>query len=488
MNAGKMKQLTHKRSPVLIAYAMLMLVFAPLTSASDHKALLSESWQHLLQRIQLAEQHLTDPRSFPPEATDRNLAEGYRYLFGHLGRLIEREMRMDPQFPEFFRSVDMLRKWTAENPDAKYLNAPIDGKGYFRVSGTVANTQEWITSERGVVGKKAPRFVTFQTITEIPGNTGGLKEMADCTNQTLDFINSFDLDIDKSGSFELLIGPERPTDYNGNFLLSKKEITYSATKSTSMRHAQYLSVREIFSDWQHESSLDMKIVRVGSEGLNRPPITSDWMRKKIDKIANDLPNQILFWQLLQEFPLELRRDSNGDGKRNMPVNGIYQPSPPFTAGGVAGAQQLYSGGIFDLAEDEALLVKVNAPLEPHYIGFQLHTLWFEGPDQQNFTSSLSGSQLPVASDGSRYYIIAHRDPGVAGWMDTTGLDWGSFSMRFIFRETPDAQHMPTTSASIVKLEDLLQHLPKDTPQVSPEQRRKEIAIRQSHIKARWRGH
>ena len=122
------------------------------------------------------------------------------------------------------------------------------------------------------------------------------------------------------------------------------------------------------------------------------------------------------------------------------------------------------------------------------IGFQLSNLWFEGPDQQNYTSSLSGHQLPVSSDGSRYYIVAHRDPGVRGWVDTTGLEKGTHSMRFIFREQPTAAELPTATVHVVDLEDLSLVLPPDTPAVSPVQRRQEIAIRQSHIKRRWRGH
>ena len=135
-----------------------------------------------------------------------------------------------------------------------------------------------------------------------------------------------------------------------------------------------------------------------------------------------------------------------------------------------------------------MIVKVTAPVEPHYVGFQLSNLWFEGPDQQNYVSSLTGHQLPVSSDGSRYYIVAHRDPGVAGWVDTTGLAKGSLSMRFIFRENPAAGNMPKANAQLVKLDDIHSVLPNDTPVVTPEQRKAEVAIRQSHIKMRWRGH
>lgn len=467
----------------------LALCFFIVTSKiSAGEVHLDESWGKLVQGLQTAQQSLSDPASFPPESTDRNLSEGYRYMLGHLGRMIEMEMRLHPRYPEFFRSMDMLRKWTAENPDTMYLKAPIDSTGYYRIVGSAGNTQEWQTSEQDMAGPKAPRMVTFQTITGVPGSTGQLAEMANCKNQTLDYLTSFNLKLDKDGHFELLVGPERPESYEGNFLQSKKRMVCPSTGKDEIRHARFLSVREIFSDWDSERPIEMDIVRLDAQGESRPPMTAAYMSEKLENIAVQLPNQIKFWQLLQEVALENRKDVNGDGRRNMPVNDINPPALPFTAGGVAGAQQLYSGGIFDLAPEEALVIKVTAPEEPHYVGFQLSNLWFEGPDQQNYVSSLTGYQLPVSSDGSRYYIVAHRDPGVPGWVDTTGLTKGYISMRFIFRDVPDSGEMPQATARLTTIGELSSVLPAETPIVTAKQRRTEISLRQSHIKMRWRGY
>ncbi|MCX2982573.1 hypothetical protein EYC98_17050 [Halieaceae bacterium IMCC14734] len=456
----------------------------PAPAAND----LDSSWADFIDGLNRAQHSLTDPRAFPAPATDRNLAEGHRYMLGHINRMIEMEMRQDPRFPEFGRSMDMLRKWTGENPDAMYLKAPIDATGYYMVVGFASDVSEWGSSARGLETAKAPRMVTFQTITDVPGGTGDLAEMASCKNQTLDYLNSFELEVGGLNNFEILIGPERPPGHTGNFLLSQKLMACAVDATEELRQAQFLSVREIFSDWTYEQPLDMEILRLDAIGESRPPIDSAFVASKLRKIGTELPNQILFWQKLQALALEVNADVNGDGRRNMPVNGINQPAAPFTAGGVAGAQQLYAAGVFELESEQALIVKVTAPVEPHYIGFQLNNLWFEGPDQQNYTSSLTGAQLPVASDGSRYYIVAHRDPGVQGWVDTTGLEKGTHAMRFVFREQPSAEGMPIAEARLVDFSDIASHLPADTPQVSPDQRRSEIAVRQSHIKARWRGH
>ena len=266
---------------------------------------LDASWEEFMAGLQMARQSLLDPRHFPPPATDRNLAEGYRYMLAHLSRMIEMEMRQHPRFPEFNRSMDMLRKWTGENPDAMYLKAPLDATGFYRVSGRIANTREWRTSERDLIGPKAPRMVTFQTITDVPGATGTLAEMANCKSQTLDFLNSFELVLDQSDGFEILIGPEQPADYSGNFLRSRKRMNCPATETEALREAQWLSVREIFSDWEHEITLDMEIVRLDAVGESRPPMDSEYMGAKLRKIGEELPNQIRFWQMLQELALEV---------------------------------------------------------------------------------------------------------------------------------------------------------------------------------------
>ncbi len=420
---------------VLIGAGLMAAALLPWSSGGDESV--QESWQLFIDGLNRAQSGLTDPKRFPAPVTDRNVAEGHRYMLAHLSRMIEMEMRQDPRYPEFNRSMDMLRKWTGENPDTMYLKAPIDGTGYYKVTAQAEDVAQWADSSRNLAQRQAPRMVTFATITDVPGSTGGLAEMANCKNQTLDFVTSFDLLLDGDG-FELLIGPERPVDYQGNFLLSRKIMECPSTGDSTEREAKFLSVREIFSDWQTEHALDMEIVRLDAIGESRPPIESAFIASKLRKIGEELPNQVFFWQLLQEVALEVYRDINLDGKRSMPLNGINQPAPPFTAGGVAGAKQLYAAGNFELEDDQALVVKVMAPVEPHYISFQLSNLWFEGPDQQNYVSSLTGYQLPVSSDGSRYYIVAHQDPGCRVGSIPPGLKKAPMPCALFFGRIPRA--------------------------------------------------
>lgn len=446
---------------------------------------LNSGWNTLVAGMQEARRSLWETAFFPPPASDRGLAEGHRYLLAHLVRMIEIEMRADPLFPEFFHTMDMLRKWTGENPDAAYLKARIDATGYYRLTVQAKDTTEWLTSERHLAGPKAPRLVIFQTITDILGNSGDLAEMTQCRNQTLDAINSLRLQVDAHNSFNILIGPEKPDDYQGNFLYSSKLLPCSATGAAQVRQARWLSVKEIFSDWANERRLAMDIVRLDAEGENKPPITVQDVNARMARIGEQLPNQIRFWSALQAQTLELYGDFNKDGKRPLPVNSIYQPKPPFTAGGIAAANTLYASGKFELEADQALIIKVTTPMEPYYIGFMLNNFWLEGADQQNYVSSLTGSQLPASSDGTRYYVIAHRDPEVDGWISTTGLSSGSHLMRFVFREEVGPQQLPQLEATVVDINDIGSVLPASTKDVTGDQRRAQISMRQRHIKWRW---
>ncbi len=347
---------------------------------------------------------------------------------------------------------------------------------------------EWRTSERTGTYPKAPRLVTFQTITGVPGDTGRLEEMGACVTATLDFVNSFDLDVDEQGRFEILIAPERPAGYDGSYLRSTKTLPCPAKGAPVDHEARFLAVREIYADWQREWPLELEITRLDAIGESRPPIDAAWMSEKLETISRTTANHIRFWSLLQHVALEVRADVNGDGRRNLPVNGINDAEPPFTAGGAAGSQQLYASGVFELEPDQALVLRVETPVEPHYLGFQLNNFWMEGPDQQNHVSSLTGHQHPKGRDGARTYVIAHEDPGVQGWVATTGLEKGFHTFRFVYRDEPTPEQLPRLEATLVPVTELEDALPDGIVRVSPEARRREIAVRQRHIKRRWRAY
>ncbi|MDG2336337.1 MAG: hypothetical protein P8Q97_19210 [Myxococcota bacterium] len=451
-------------------------------------------WERLMLSLDEARDGLDSPLAFPPEGSDRNLAEGYRYLLGHLVRVIEGEIMQDPDHPYFQRSVSMLSKWTIDNADTLYLKARIDADGQYRIRARAADTSEWASSERGLAGPKAPRLVIFQTITELIGQTGDLREMGECRNQTVASLNSFDLEIDDQGEFEILIGAERPAGYEGNFLRTRAELACGSSDSgekekpeKTWREARFVSVREIFSDWTAEEALELSIERLDKIVGGRPPPKTAEMAERMTRIGERVSNQVWFWNQLHEFGLEVDGDRNLDGKRAMPINSLNDPRPPFIAGGVAGARQLYGGGLFELEEDQALVLRVDLRgTDPHYVGFHLSNFWGESLDQATYATSLTGSQLGTAEDGARYYVVAAQDPGLEGWVDTTGHARGSMTLRLVYRAELEEDELPRVEAVVTSLADLREHLPRTVRTVSAEERRAQVAGRQAHIQRRYR--
>jgi hypothetical protein len=459
-------------------------------ASSEDEATLEQGWSSFVKGLEEAREAVRDPWRFAPAPGGRELAEGYRYLLGHLARVIESETLQHTDLPYFQRYVRMLSKWTIDNPDTMYLVAPIDPQGTYRISGRAADTTEWRTGERGRPWPKAPRIVTFQTTTAVIGQTGSLEEFASCRNQTLGAVRHFEIVPDGEGRFEILVAPERPAGYDGLFLPTRARLDCidreGEVVATNDRVATAVAVREIFSDWDAEIPLELDIVRSDAPGRPRPPTDPQQMGEALAAIGSEVANQIRFWNDLHELGLEVHGDRNLDRRRNMPLNGLNPPRPPFIAGGTAGAGQLYAGGTFELGPEEALVIRVDSPVEPQYQGFQLANYWGESLDQASYTSSLTAHQLPKASDGERYYVVASRDPGVPGWVDTTGLARGAISMRFIFPAAPAEDALPRVTTELTTLDALPEILPPDTPTVTPEARREEVARRQAHIRRRWR--
>jgi hypothetical protein len=173
---------------------------------------------------------------------------------------------------------------------------------------------------------------------------------------------------------------------------------------------------------------------------------------------------------------------NGDGAQFMPRNALNQPNSAGHWGGQA--TNVYAGGTYDLADDEALLVEVRIPVPPAYMGFHLANFWGESLDFANHQSSLNGFQAERDADGAWRYVVAHRDPGIPNWIDTTGLARGFLSLRWAYSTPPDA--MPATRVEKIGFDAIRAHLPPGVRSVATAERHERIRVRQSHVQRRYR--
>ena len=128
------------------------------------------------------------------------------------------------------------------------------------------------------------------------------------------------------------------------------------------------------------------------------------------------------------------------------------------------------------------------PVAPLYQGFHLANLWGESLDYANHQSSLNGFQAERDADGAlRATSIAHRDPGVANWLDTTGLPVGFMTFRWTYARGAGGS-CRRSRVEKVPLAEVRAPLRRRTTRarLGGASARRTIAIRQAHVQRRYR--
>ena len=143
-----------------------------------------------------------------------------------------------------------------------------------------------------------------------------------------------------------------------------------------------------------------------------------------------------------------------------------------------------SHGTFDLADDEALVVR-TWPSNGNYQGIQLGDLWFSSLEYANRQTSLSGDQAIASNDGTYWYVVSAHDPGVANWLDTTGRRRGFILIRYDGTDASPFDDARQPSCQVVPHQLLRSVLPPETQTVTPVERAAALASRRRHVQRRY---
>lgn len=418
------------------------------------------AWTDMMAALDRARDAVDSPDLHAPPVTALGVAEGYRYLMGFAFSAIERAFHEDPAFPYFRRAIQPVDKATIDNADALYLSAAIDGTHNYLI--------------RGSLGPNAPHYLIFETHTVYAGDTGTLAELGPGGRVVTGMLDSAALLVDDDGRFDILLASERPAGHTGNFI---------ATASAG-NTAGYVIARILFHDWEHETCPDLHIARIGADGRHPAALTPSSTAARLRRIGDLVENQMKFWNEFYDVVLEAHGDKNGDGITFMPRNALNAPMPANLATGGGQCTNVYSGGTYDLGPDDALLVELNVPVPPAYLGFHLSNLWGESLDYANHVSSLNGFQTEPDLDGRLRYVITGVDPQVPNWLDTAGHSQGFLTVRWTYSAPP--AELPTATVTVISRDEVRKHLPESTRTVSADERREQIRIRQEHVQRRYR--
>jgi len=456
--------------------------------SQEAQAQLRAAWDDMIQALQDARDAIDQPALMPPPATGRNLAEGYRYLMGYVHSAVERAFHEDAQRPHFRNALSIITRSTIDNADAIYFYAPIDGRLSYRLRGVAGDARHWRGAEPAA-GSRAPHYVIFEaTSGDLPGDSGSLMELRPGVKAQTGRLDSTAIAIEDDGSFEILLAPERPPGYTGNFIATRKRARAGQAADAPVEcYANYVSGRQLFNDWEHEEAIHFEIHSLGGEGSHAAPYDENSAAAQLRRFGDIVRNQMHFWNAFWTILMGTY------GEREGSIPGVAFPRNGFNAvnaasGATGGGQStnLYAGGVFELGPDEALIIENRIRIQPQYIGFQVGNFWGESIEYANQVGSLNGHQTTVDPDGVIRLVLAHRDPGVPNWVDTTGHREGFMTSRWTYSETPAQADWPTLTAKKVPFGDIRSHLPESTAHISPDERRAQIHIRQRHVQRRYR--
>jgi hypothetical protein len=376
-----------------------------------------QAWNHLLDSLKrTGEVVLSDSVPHTPVDT----ASGFRHLLVLLGVGIDELLRRGlDRVPAVKPSgMDAAYKWGMECPDCIYVGSALKGGSTYRLWGN-----------RG-----SARYVGLQV----------MAGMGSTANALID-----DFELGPNGEFEIVLSAE---PHDGNWLPLDE-------------HATMLVVRHFFYDWEHEVPVTMSI-----ESLSAVPAIEE---RQTEEPRATMARQVV---ALGDFLEENLKFFLGFSNPEAPNS--FLPPLDGTAMGAAAENRPVIGS-WKLAPDQALIIEITPP-EGLYWSYSLGNVWWETIDYGNHQSSLNGHQAVVDDDGRVRVVVAHRDPGVANWLDTAGHSEGPIILRCVRTDTA-----PVPTTRLVPFDRLAEELPAESRRVSPSERAEAIDIRRKAVSRRF---
>jgi hypothetical protein len=324
----------------------------------------------------------------------------------------------DGDHPVFLPSIGQVLNIGQPNADTIYRSAAITPGGTYRLRGTRGSARLAVIAEIGPRPKQdAAR----------PINLGPQPEVH--------YISR--LPVDADGRYDVILSPTRPVGWTGQW--------WPLAPATD-----HLMLRLVSSDWSKEVTPTVSIERLDAAAPRPRPSAA-----VLETRLRALPRSVEFIApLFVDHVEKLRAEGYVNKLKVFDVSKM---------GGLKG--QFYYEGAYDLADDEALIVSAKAPASCLYRSIILTNPIYETTDWVNNQSSLNDAQAPLDGDGVLRIVVSAKDPGVPNWLDTAGYRQGVIQGRWT---ECDAQPVP--QAEKVRLADLRQHLPQDTPTITPAER------------------
>lgn len=328
--------------------------------------------------------------------TEQEAIEGMRWLLRVASMSTHIIADANPAAPRFQRMDTWVRKAGGDNPDAEYYLAAIDGRHDYRITGNVGTVKHLSFTVNAGQGVERRRQVGY--------------------------FNERTLATDDAGNFTLLLHKGEPSE-DADWLQIPED-------------ASAVLVRVYIADRDSERLPDLNIEVEGGNPPYAPP-SDETMAASITGTSFAF---FALTNLHRTVLPELMETTNT----------FIRATPERLGRDIAASDNLYMLGSYQLASDEALIVRVQPP-RTRYWNLTLETRWHEIYDYLTRPTSRTLAGVTESADGSVEFLVSHRNPGHPNWLDTSGHAFGFLTLRWLDVEHAD---VPMPEWQVIKLADL----------------------------------
>lgn len=364
--------------------------------------------------------------------------EGYKAALMALMDGYINQVHYDRKRPEALPSFGSLTNYTGPSPDFTYKLIHLEPGATYRVWG-----------QRGDAA-----IVDLQQLSGWYGQraeAGQDKRVSETLcNKSFDDIN---IAFDEKGNFDFVLSPD---ERNGQWWKLEKNVNT-------------LLIRDYFTDYSKQQRSSIFYVDKMDDN-EQSCVTHVDVEESPDRLLA-VANALKDFEFTFKMPSVHARD--GD-------NIIRE----FDFGSDAGASdQRYIQARFNIKPDQALIGKWMAPRDCVYWSIALYNDFYGVLNYGNRQVNLNAGNARVGKDGSLYFVLSHRDPGVANWLDLDGHQKG-----LVLTRTKGVNGQQTKGAAptltLAPIDEVFKHLPEDIDRVTPAGRAIELDIRRRHFHLR----
>jgi hypothetical protein len=313
---------------------------------------------------------------------ETTILEAHKWILSILQVAAEVNLWADTARPRFVEIVGPYKKWGGDNADAFYCYAPVDPARTYRVT-------------------VHPGDAVYLSLTVYGGPDDGRY-----SERIVGAVNSRDATKDADGAIHIVLSPDEPADPDANFIRLEPDAVAAITRD-------YVEdpIRAQRAVWEIEAVDPPETFHQSDADLaRRVRAMTTWVREQagIVPIPAGTPNV------------------------------IDPPYPvPTTTFGWAAGDAAYAMGAYELAEEEALVIRGRSP----ECAFWNMCLWNPLLHTYNYDYervTINGAQVEYEPDGSWTIVVAARRPQHSNWVSTAGHAGGRIWFRwFLPSETPE---------------------------------------------------